>query len=215
MTCTFASICASVVLALAPFSLVGCGEGGGKEKDGCMVGCTDPQKTIADVGSGTSCCTSYQKYQQDVHCIFPDHDTLVMDICAAVRDCSGVASLQQELSTLALDYECSSGGDVCLLFDCNHMPFSFVFGVVNTTSCCKSYNAYNNCKCNETVDIATETSLVCAAAQDCANYTDAEKDLLFEISFYRYDCGAVSEGKMLIVPSPSEKLTGEQEQEFV
>mmetsp|Transcript_12031 Transcript_12031/g.33168 ORF Transcript_12031/g.33168 Transcript_12031/m.33168 type:complete len:215 (-) Transcript_12031:214-858(-) len=214
MTCTFASICACVVLGLALFSLVGCGKGGGNEKDGCAVGCYDTMKTIADVGSGTSCCTSYQKYKQDVQCGFTDLDASVTDGCAAVRDCSGVASLQQELSTLALDYECSSGGDVCQLFACQ-LPLVILGGVGNSTSCCKSYNAFYNCDCNGTADIATAKSLLCAAAQDCANYTDIEEHLSVLISTSGYNCGAMSEGKMLIVPSPSEKLAGKQEQEFV
>ena len=139
-----------------------------------------------------------------------------MDTCAAVRDCSGVASLQHEF-VLDLDFECSSGGDVCQLFHCqNQILLVTVSGVVNTTSCFKSFNAYNNCvDCNVSVDISTFMSLLCAAAQNCANCTVLEDYLLKAFSDSGYNCGAVSEGKMLIVPSPSEKLTGEQEQEFV
>merc|ERR1719383_474456 len=128
-----------------------------------VTSCTGTVTLLPGVGSKSSCCKSWKTYRTES--CNPDSSSTAV-ACAAVQDCAGYESLHLELCDVAQDNYCGClSGDDCCVADSWWGPYTLC-GVGNSTSCCRSYNAYKH----DANDMLYAKPDVCVTLQDCASY---------------------------------------------
>jgi len=196
MALDFPWTCVCVLLSLTILSLVGCGNGGNGGT--CVVkrDCPNVNNTYTfdGVDSDSKCCSAWASSAKECS---TDATVVKPYACAVVDDCSGISSMQENLTLLDWEFGCS-GVVYCPQHIICGVPAVSTIPVPASTSCCSSYTALFTASCDDTIDKA----IACQAVQDCANYPIGEMAVAPLAGSYQCSSSAGDETMNVVAEDP-------------
>uniref|UniRef100_A0A7S1FID3 Uncharacterized protein n=1 Tax=Noctiluca scintillans TaxID=2966 RepID=A0A7S1FID3_NOCSC len=189
--------CVCVLLSLTILSLVGCGNGGNGGT--CVVKRDCPNDTETDtfdgVGGDSKCCSSWESYAKECS---TDFTVVKPYACAIWDDCSGTASLKDNLTLIDWEFDCSGVVYCPNPFICGAPAIITIPGVPASTTCCSSYTALKTASC----DGKSDKALACQALQDCAKYPFGQQAVVPLAIQYQCSSSAGEETMNVVAEDP-------------